>query len=216
MGRRANPTLIGAFLVGALALIVIGILVFARGQFLTEKRTFVSYFDGSVKGLNIGAPVDFKGVRVGSVTDIRVDYMTNEGEFRLPVFIEIEPDRISQVGVRKTREERLNLYQGMIERGLRAQLGTVSLVTGQLYVQLDFFPGTPAKLVGRLAPLLDGLSDTSKVARATLVQTQQTVDKDVTVMLQEITSSARALRLLADYLERNPNALLYGKGSDRR
>jgi paraquat-inducible protein B len=69
---------------------------------------------------------------------------------------------------------------------------------------------------GRLAPLLDGLSDTSKVARATLVQTQQTVDKDVSVMLQEITSSARALRLLADYLERNPNALLYGKGSDRR
>jgi paraquat-inducible protein B len=69
---------------------------------------------------------------------------------------------------------------------------------------------------GRLGPLLDGVSDTSKVAQATLVQTQRTVDRDVAVMLQELTSTARAFRLLADYLERNPNALLYGKGSDRR
>jgi paraquat-inducible protein B len=68
---------------------------------------------------------------------------------------------------------------------------------------------------GRIGPLLDGVLDTSKAARATLVQTQQTVDKELSIMLQELTSTARAFRLLADYLERDPNALLYGKGSDR-
>ena len=74
MGRRANPTVIGAFIIGAVALIVIGLLVLGRGQFFSDTQTFVLYFDGSVKGLNIGAPVDFQGVRVGSVTDIHVQH----------------------------------------------------------------------------------------------------------------------------------------------
>ena len=74
MGRRANPTVIGAFIIGAVALIVIGLLVLGRGQFFSDTQTFVLYFDGSIKGLNIGAPVDFQGVRIGSVTDIHVIY----------------------------------------------------------------------------------------------------------------------------------------------
>jgi paraquat-inducible protein B len=82
MGRRSNPTLIGAFIVGAVALIVIGLLVFGRGQLFTEKRTYVLYFDGSVKGLNVGAPVDFQGVKIGSVTDIKVQYLPQTNEFR--------------------------------------------------------------------------------------------------------------------------------------
>jgi paraquat-inducible protein B len=68
----------------------------------------------------------------------------------------------------------------------------------------------------RIGPLLDGVSDTSKVVRATLAQTQQAVDRDLTATLQELSATARSIRLLTDYLERNPNALLYGKGSDRR
>ena len=72
MGRRANPTVIGAFIIGAVALIVIGLLVLGRGQFFSDTQTFVLYFDGSIKGLNIGAPVEFQGVRIGSVTDIHV------------------------------------------------------------------------------------------------------------------------------------------------
>jgi paraquat-inducible protein B len=148
MGRRANTTLIGAFLVGAVALIVIGILVFARGQFLSEKRTFVLYFDGSVKGLNVGAPVDFQGVRVGSVTDMGVQYLAAENAFRIPVYIELEAGRIRQMGVREKEADRRAFLKSLIDRGLRAQLGTVSLVTGQLFVQLDFHPSTPVRLVG--------------------------------------------------------------------
>jgi paraquat-inducible protein B len=105
MGKRVNPAAIGGFIVGAVVLIIVGILLFSRSQWLTEKRTLVMYFEGSVKGLNVGAPVDFQGVRVGAVTDIRVHYIVKDEEFRIPVFIEIEPDRFEEVGVREAAQQ---------------------------------------------------------------------------------------------------------------
>jgi paraquat-inducible protein B len=69
---------------------------------------------------------------------------------------------------------------------------------------------------GRIGRLTDGLADTTKVAQTTLVRTQRTLDSDLNHALQEMTAAMRAIRLLADYLERNPNALVYGKGGDRR
>ena len=148
MGRRANPTVIGAFIIGAVALIVIGLLVLGRGHFFSDLQTFVLYFDGSVRGLNIGAPVDFQGVRVGSVIDIRVQHSSQTNEFRTPVYIQIEPSRTGQADIRKSREERRKYFHFLIERGLRARLETQSLVTGQLIVQLGFYPDTPIRLVG--------------------------------------------------------------------
>lgn len=148
MGRRANPTVIGAFIIGAVALIVIGLLVLGRGHFFSETRTFVLYFDGSVKGLGIGAPVDFQGVRVGSVTDIRVQYLSKTNEFRTPVYIQIEANRIGEAHIRQSREERKQYLESLIQRGLRARLEVQSLVTGQLIVQLGFYPDTPIRLVG--------------------------------------------------------------------
>jgi paraquat-inducible protein B len=94
MGRRANPTLIGAFIVGAAGLVVMGLLIFGRGQLFSEKRTYVLYFDGSVKGLHVGAPVDFQGVKVGTVTDIKVQVIPQTNEVRTPVYIQIETDRV--------------------------------------------------------------------------------------------------------------------------
>ena len=99
MRQQANPTLIGGFIVGAVALIVIGLLVFGRGRFLTEQRTSVLYFDDALEGLSVGAPVTFQGVRIGSVRNIQVQYLPREGEFRVPVFIDIEPGRVKEVGV---------------------------------------------------------------------------------------------------------------------
>jgi paraquat-inducible protein B len=68
MGRKANPTVIGAFIVGAVVLIVAALMVFGSGTLFTRKHAFVLYFDGSVNGLNVGAPVKFRGVKVGAVT----------------------------------------------------------------------------------------------------------------------------------------------------
>src|SRR5262245_55580262 len=147
MGRRANPTVIGAVIVGAVALIVIGLLVLSRGQFFSDTRTFVLYFDGSIKGLNVGAPVEFQGVRIGSVTDIRVIHIPKTSEFRTPVYIQIEVNRIGEAQVRRSRTEQREYFASLLQRGLRAQLVTQSLVTGQLIVQLGFYPDTPVRLV---------------------------------------------------------------------
>jgi paraquat-inducible protein B len=360
MGRRANPTVIGAFIIGAVALIVIGLLIFGRSQFFSETRTFVLYFDGSVKGLNIGASVDFQGVRVGSVIDIKVQYLSQTNEFRTPVYIQIETNRIGEAHVTQSREERKQYLQSLIDRGLRARLEVQSLVTGQLIVQLGFYPDTPIRLVGedpevpemptiptalqqvqaaaqdilekiqelpldqlfanfmqtiegtnrlvnapevtalvrtmsetlidvqrlvrqvdgqmgrvfddvggataasralltdlqqlvrrldgQIIPLSNGakqtldaaravlkdsqqlvrnadgkvirmtesITDTAKATQATMVTAQRRLDDNLVVALQEVTAAVRAIRLLVDYLERNPNALLTGKGGDRR
>jgi paraquat-inducible protein B len=172
--NRANPTLIGAFIVGAVALVVLGILLLGGARVFTERRTFVAYFEGSVKGLNVGAPVEFQGVRVGAVTDIQLQFLTAENEFRIPVFIQIELGRMTQVG--RHVEAKGQLLKALIERGLRAQLEMQSLVTGQLIVQLGFYPDTPVRLVG------DG-----KVPEiSTLPTTMQQVTQTVTQALTEI------------------------------
>jgi paraquat-inducible protein B len=148
MGKRANPTLIGAFIVGAVALIVVGLLVFGRGQLFTKTQTFVLFFDGSVKGLNVGAPVDFQGVKIGSVTNIMAVYVPQENVFRTPVYIEIQAGSIRAMGVRESEADRRKFFESLLKRGLRARLESQSLVTGQLFVQLGFYPDTPVRLVG--------------------------------------------------------------------
>ena len=362
--NRANPKLIGAFVVGAVALVVIGVLLLGGAKFLTEKRTFVAYFEGSVKGLNVGAPVEFQGVKVGSVTDIQLQFLTEDMELRIPVFLQFEPGKISQVGAQVDPKRRF--ITPLVERGLRARLEMQSLVTGQLIVQLGFYPDTPIRLVGdgkipeiptvptamqeltqsvthaltefrhlpipqlvghlvetaqglntiihspevkslmqsmsataqvaerslhgiddqtgqvaarlnttleaatallrdgqqlvrrvdtqvapmsdgiqksldalrttmkdsqqllrhvdtRVTPMADNLMETSTRLRATITRMQQVVDGDVVRVLQdtnktlqEFTGTARSIRLLADYLERNPDSLVYGKGGNRR
>ena len=111
MRKRANPAVIGGFVVSAVALIVIGVLVFGGGRFLTEQRTYVLYFEDSVEGLSVGAPVTQQGVRIGSVSDIQVQYLRWKGEFRIPVFIDIEPGRVKDVGVGDSPSRGGSLHQ---------------------------------------------------------------------------------------------------------
>jgi paraquat-inducible protein B len=152
MSDKANPTLIGAFVVGAAALVVAGVVILGGGRWLTPGNKFVMYFKGSVAGLQIGAPVDFRGVRIGSVDDIRVELDTRDSTVRTPVFVEIEPRRIAEtgaagelVGLRAPAEETMRHW---VERGLRGRLRTVSMVTGQVVVEFDFYPDTPIELTG--------------------------------------------------------------------
>ena len=155
MSKQANKTLIGAFVVGAVALAVAGVAIFGSGKLFTKVNKYVLYFDGSIKGLSIGAPVIFKGVKIGSVTDIRVRI---EGKvldnIRTPVFIEIEADRISKSSADPELQKFIataktgKVMEILVKRGMRAQLEVQSLVTGQLVVALDFHPDTPINLVG--------------------------------------------------------------------
>ncbi|TVM04321.1 MAG: paraquat-inducible protein B [Candidatus Brocadia sp. WS118] len=153
MSKPANKTLIGAFIIGAIALLVLAVLIFGSGKFLEKTYRVVMFFEGSLKGLNEGAPVIFKGVKIGTVTDIRLVYDPVNNSLRIPVIVELEPEKIERTDVVKRRPE-----EGMkmlIERGLKAQLQMQSMVTGQLMIALDFFPDKPARYVGFVKECLE-------------------------------------------------------------
>ena len=143
MSKQANKTVIGIFVVVAIALVVAAVLILGSGKFFKKTFTAVCYFEGSVGGLNIGAPVVFRGVRIGSVKDVVLRVDSAKLIFTIPVYIEIEPDKFEVIGVRP-RELGMNL-KTFIDRGLRASLDTQSIVTGQMQVSLDFQPNKPAK-----------------------------------------------------------------------
>lgn len=113
------------------------------------SQTLLMYFNQSLRGLTPGAPVDFRGVVLGEVKSIGVEFDRAEREFRMPVLVQIYPDRLrrreSGAGAqatesRATQQERLRF---LAEKGLRAQLRNGNLLTGQVYVALDFFPKAP-------------------------------------------------------------------------
>ncbi len=313
MSVKANPTVIGVFLLGAIALIVAGLMVFGGGRFFTETVTYVAYFPESVSGLNDGAPVKFRGVKVGVVRRIEIQLDANDLSVRIPAYLELQRRRIREIGGTIPEGD---LIAELIARGLRAQLQLQSIVTGQLNVQLDILPDRPARYVDpigefpemptipstmqeftetmeslsieemvddahqvlaglkalvnspELAQILTGVNqfvnsgdlinvvrhadeaiddvqalvsnidgqvgNLSDRAGFTLDEVNQTLDgiqntldsarKSLSVaaegspmryeleqMLGELTAAARAIRLLAEYIERNPDALLRGK-----
>ena len=147
MSKQANPTLIGIFVAGAIGLIVAGILIISGGKLLlTDKTNYVLYFKGSVKGLNIGSPVSFRGVNIGTVTDIQLVVGEVGSDIRIPVVIEIDNTKFisSQTGESMMGDD--ESFDKLVDAGLRAQLQLQSLLTGQLFIQIDFRPNTPANL----------------------------------------------------------------------
>jgi paraquat-inducible protein B len=145
MAKRSNPKLIGAFVIGAIALAIIGAIAFGGTQFLTEKRKVVMYFQGSVGGLAVGAPVNFRGVKIGKVTNITINYDIDQQVLNIPVIVEIQP---SMLHVTRGKRDAEKNFHALIDRGMRAQLVVQSLVTGQASIELDFHPDTPVHLVG--------------------------------------------------------------------
>src|SRR5437867_5257642 len=141
MSVRANPTVIGAFVLGASLLLVAGLLLWGGTGMFRPKYRVVMYFDSAVTGLQKGAPVLLRGVRVGEVTEVNVRW----GTWLATVYAEFEPDSLKGVRPRDLDDA---IHRVVKERHLRAQLRTQSFVTGVLYVALDDFPGTPVVLRG--------------------------------------------------------------------
>lgn len=146
MGKPVNRTLIGAFVVGAVILAVAGVLIFGSGELMGDRKYVIMYFDGSVKGLTVGAPVVFRGVKIGSVTKISLVFNHDNLCFLIPVIAEIDLDKISDIGSKSSSRE--DYFEELIDKGGRAQLQVSNFVTGQLMVGLDFFPEQPARFVG--------------------------------------------------------------------
>jgi phospholipid/cholesterol/gamma-HCH transport system substrate-binding protein len=147
MAKQANRMMIGGFVVVAVILLAASLVVFGSGKFFTKTNKYILYFDGSVKGLSVGAPVLFQGVQIGSVASITLSFDPNGLKVEIPVVVDIEPHRFEVAGgVQRTDEDRRKAAKILVERGLRAVLTTQSFITGQLMIELDFYPHTPANL----------------------------------------------------------------------
>jgi len=152
MSKKANPTIIGLFFAIGLALAVTGLLIFSsRSLFHPQHKTIV-YFNASLKGLNPGAPVKFRGVTIGSVVDILIRHNQAATDFSMPVVIAIDK-KLAQI---KSDEQlrignKANLDQ-VIGQGLRARLDSESLVTGVLYVALDIIPDAAPPTFHQIKP----------------------------------------------------------------
>jgi paraquat-inducible protein B len=147
MSKNLSPTLIGAFVVGAVALLVVAVIAFGSGQLFRKTQQFILYFDGSVNGLRIGAPVKIKGVEIGSVNDIRLETELGSQIHKIPVIIEIDLKNVIRRGVAREKAMDPNTIREFVKQGLRGQLQTESLVTGVLFVALDWFPEAPLRFV---------------------------------------------------------------------
>ncbi|MBV8915632.1 MAG: MCE family protein, partial [Acetobacteraceae bacterium] len=140
----ARPAIVGGFVLGALALAAAAVILFGGSRLFATTSRAVTFFEGSVAGLDVGAPVTFRGVRLGSVVRVALAFDPATRIARIPVTIEIEPDRITWEGARPGTAD----YSRLVAAGLRAQLASQSFVTGQLRVDLDFRPDTPIRMVG--------------------------------------------------------------------
>jgi paraquat-inducible protein B len=122
-------------------------------------QPLVLRFHQSVRGLSVGAPVDFRGLVLGRVRSIGLSYDKAKAEFTSPVMVDIYPDRLAAAGATLAKAEtsgaRRLLVADLVRRGLRAQLRSGNLLTGQLYVALDFFPNAPETPVETKADLLE-------------------------------------------------------------
>jgi paraquat-inducible protein B len=152
MSLRANPTAIGLFMVAAIVLALVGAGALASASWMTKETTFVSYFDESVNGLEVGAAVKFQGVPVGRVTELLIQIAPTDKTFQVPVHYDVEVARLTSVdGGFVDLDDQVVLRQ-QIQDGLRAQLQMESIVTGQLYIELVYRAGAaPPGLVRRPA-----------------------------------------------------------------
>jgi paraquat-inducible protein B len=260
----------------------------------TVVETYVLVFTESVRGLPIGAPVDLRGVTVGEVSKINVELDTQGKKFSMPVEIKFYPERLKARYRKKVQQGKAmssrELLGALVEHGFRAQLRSGNLLTGQLYVALDFFPKAPPakidwskslpefptiagsmeqfqttlmqivqkfekmpleELAGDARQTIQSLDMTLKSAdkliknvdvaivpeaRSMMVDVRKSLEDvrkalgeakqllsseaplqlDLRETLREMSRAAQSLRLLGDYLERNPEALIRGKKEDER
>jgi paraquat-inducible protein B len=264
--------------------------LFADSEKIGEARPsalepYLLYFEDSVRGLNVGAPVEFKGIKLGSVTNVDLEVEPNSSDIRIPVKIQLQPERLISASAAPVQDPN-EIIESLIAKGFRARLQTGSLLTGQMFVELGFYPDTPAEhvsnsegisviptipsefveikdsatevldklrklpveeigehtvaVISNLEKLLsspqineilvsanasfqsvkvltDELSAQLVPLASQLNETLASVDENsalqsqLSLTLQQVDNAARALRTLADSIERNPNAVIWGK-----
>lgn len=169
-------------------------------QSYASKIRYVLFFEDSVRGLTVGAPVEFKGIKVGSVIKVQLEYDQPNSAFRIPVLIEIEPERIVDRGERMKKAPK-EAFQALVKRGMRARLQTGNLLTGQLYVDLDMQPKSPVRLVksGRAEPELPTVQGNIEQMTVSLRGVLDKLDKvDFVAIGAELQSTLKGTSALAN------------------
>lgn len=231
MNKKVNKTAIGLFVLIGVVLVLVAILIFGSGSLFKRTYKYVLYFDGSLKGLSVGAPVTFRGVKIGSVKNIGLVYNEKIKEIAIPVTIEIEQRIKGMPSLGDPGNE-----EKMIAMGLRARLEIQNLLAGQLMISFDFYPDK--------APIFYGLKHeypelpTVPVSQDFMELINDVPIKDITMnltetlkgmnkivnssdlesglkefkgALAEVRQAGHSVRMLTDYLEQHPEALLKGK-----
>ena len=201
---KRNALLIGAFVLAALAMIVVGVLWLSGNSLFKKQQPAMIYYKGNVTGLYVGAPVTFRGVAVGQVESIGIEVDRDTLKALMPVRIHLQAEALRFNGAKDTPID----LPTLVQRGLRARLVAQSIVTGQKSIELDFVPNTPSTLVGgnttnnpeipalaeRFGALFDQVAelplrdtvqdirDTVKELRDTLTTVQHTLDSATKVL----------------------------------
>lgn len=172
MAKPANKTLIGLFVVGAVVLAIAGVAMLGSGRFLTQRPKYVMFFSGSVNGLTVGSPVLFRGVKVGEVTEVAARFNPKDLSVVIPVYSEAVPGSFHVPADLKWMVDKgqYPFFNKLVRKGLKAQLKLKSVITGQLYIALDFYPDKPMQLVGleKRYPEIPTIPSTADVLMATL------------------------------------------------
>ena len=146
MSKPINHSLIGIFVLGALALLVGSIIAFSSLTFNKKSTPLIVYLTDSLNGLSLNSDVKFKGVKIGKVQKILLNIQDNAQSIRsIPVIIEIDDHFVKNADTAEMVRHRMS---ESIQQGLRARIQQSNLLTGMLYIELDYFPGTPAILRG--------------------------------------------------------------------
>ncbi len=210
MGKRISPTVVGAFVLGAATLAVAAVVILGSGRLFTPQHLFVLYFSSDVNGLKVGAPVKFRGVEIGSVTAILLSVGTPKqnqqaenatNQFRIPVIIDLETRKLVRHGAVANLDDPAKVAQA-IKRGLRAQLSVESLVTGLLYVDLDFRPDTPATFyMGADSPYPEIPTVPTKLEQAAITLSKMMAELEqinFDKLIKSLTNTAVAITALAN------------------
>ncbi len=205
MGRRVSPALVGAFAIGAVAIIVIAIVALGSGRLFRKTRQYVMYFSGSVNGLLVGASVKMEGVPVGAVKEIRLGFNPRgepveefPAKVKIAVIVELDETMLRARGVRNTDLADPQHIERAVQHGLRGVLAMESLLTGILYVDLEMLPDTAANFVQQEndeyveIPTIPTALEQAQVTVTQILERLQRADFEKT--LSDLSATLEALR----------------------
>lgn len=205
MSVRAHPRAVGVFVLGAVAILLAAIVALSSGDWFVAKDRFSIFIPGSVRGLNPGAPVTFRGVRVGEVKEVTA-FLTGKQDPFIEVEVVFEFSRrvievAPEAGQPWADVRGAELARRLIEAGIRARMLSQSLLTGQKYIELDLLPAEKARYAG-LSRRYPELPTTRSSMEKLSQKGEELVDKLAAVpvdqMVEDLREVLRSLRALLD------------------